>query len=370
LGETTITLSKAADDNYNAVDEATLELTITYSGFTLDWDACNGSYYNTMYLTFAAIDASKAGVNYDHGSIADTATQSRIFRARLFKGGITVDSTAIVNWKIVNQTGTDAAWNTSTTTGTGTNFLNIPANYAGTISVKVSSDTNPDYDITFDIEVYVRPEVATAQRSLTGTTVGDTGSDWLEIATKGNYSLIVRKTALSETTAFGAANNNDYTQADSGSNYLRAKINTWYAGLDSESALRTKAVTNNAMSRLGTSIVNTQDGYSLPLGTLAGEATEDMAFPLSSNEAISFLSKGYRTQTNGLTMVENAANTPPLLNWSALDDETSVYSWLRSPGTAAATVSILSTVGTVYGTTTTETSYGRPALWVSSDIFD
>jgi hypothetical protein len=357
----------------NSAKTLTITINVTYSGFTLDWDAYNGSYsYPTKDVTFADIDESAAGTNYDHGSTG-LATTSRIFRARLFKGGTTVDDTATVNWTVVSESDSEgAAWNTDTTTGTGTNYLNIPADYEGIISVKVSSDANPDYDVTFDIEVYVRPEVAIAQRTLTGDAVGDTDSDWLEIATKtvgGNdYSLIVRKTALTGTTAFGAANNNDYLQADGQSKFLRAKINTWYDGLESNSLLRTKAVTNNAMSRLGTSMINTQDGYSLPSGGTPEETT-DIAFPLSSNEAISFLSKGYRTQTNGSTVVENAANTPPLVNWTALADETSVTSWLRSPGTTAATASNLDIGGNVAHNTPTGTGYGRPALWVKSDIF-
>jgi hypothetical protein len=367
LGTTTITLNKAADSNHNAATEATLALTVTYSGFTLDWDAYNNNYsYPTKTVNFADIDASAAGTNYDHGSTSE-ATTSRIFRARLFKGGTTVDNTATVNWSIVNQTGSSAEWNTDTTTGAGTNYLNIPEDYAGTISVKVSSDANPGYDVTFDIEVDVRPEVATTQRSLTGSTVGDSSSDWLEIATKtvgGNdYSLIVRKTALADTTAFGVADNNDYMQSA-----LRGKINTWYARLDSESALRTNAVTHNAMSRLGTSMINTQDGYSLPLGGTPEETT-DIAFLLSSNEAISFLSKGYRTQDD-TTVIENVSNTPPLVNWTALADETSGTAWLRSPGITAANASYLSTTGNVSNTTTTKIYCVRPALWVSSDIFD
>jgi hypothetical protein len=367
LGETTITLSKAADDNYNAVDEATLELTITYSGFTLDWDAYNGSYsYPTKTVTFANIDASAAGVNYDHGSTG-VATTSRIFRARLFKGGTTVDSAATVNWEVVSESDSEGAeWNTETTTGTGTNHLNIPEDYAGTISVKVSSDANPDYDVTFDIEVDVRPEVATAQRSLTGATVGDSGSDWLEIATKtvsGNsYSLIVRKTKLSDDIKFGISDN--YIGS-----LLQEKINTWYAELDSNSALRKKAVTNNAMSRLGTTNVKVGDGYSLPLGILAGESTTDIAFPLSSNEAISFLSKNYYTQTNGTTLIATVQDVQN--NWSALADKASVNSWLRSPGTTAVYVSALAINGAVNSRSAPGTMlYGRPALWVSSDIFD
>jgi hypothetical protein len=367
LGETTITLNKAADDNHNAATAKTLALTVTYSGFTLDWDAYNGNYsYPTKTVTFADIDASAAGVNYDHGSRESEATTSRIFRARLFKGGTTVDADATVNWSVEEESdSTGAAWNTPTTTGTGTNYLNIPEDYAGTISVKVSSASNPDYDVTFDIEVDVRPEVTTAQRSLTGSAVGDTGSDWLEIATKtvsGNsYSLIVRKTALSENFAFGT--NNKYMEST-----LRAKINTWYATLGSESALRTKAVTNNAMSRLGTSMVNTQDGYSLPSETPAGETTTDIAFPLSSNEAISFLSKGYKTQTNVSTSIDTAQNVQN--NWTALADETPVSSWLRSPGYTAANASRLHAIGNVGDDATTKTYYAQPALWVSSDIFD
>jgi hypothetical protein len=372
VGETTITLNKAGDGNYDAVDEATLNLTVTYSGFTLDWDAYNSTYsYPTKTVTFADIDESAAGANYDHGSTSED-TQSRIFRARLFKGGTAVDSAATVNWSVEEESGSEGAtWNTETTTGTGTNYLNIPADYAGTISVKVSSAANPDYDVTFDIEVYVRPEVATAQRTLIGSTVGDTDSDWLEIATKtvgGNdYSLIVRKTVLTGTTTFGAANNNDYLQADGSSNYLRAKINTWYAGLDSNSILRTKAVTNNAMSRLGTSMINTQDGYSLPSGILAGETTTDIAFPLSSNEVISFLSKTYYTQVGERSEFSSAE---AIENWNALAG--SAYSWLRSPGISAANASSLNSIGAVaYNRTQSSSSYGgRPALWVSSDIFD
>jgi hypothetical protein len=351
-----------------AKDDASKTLTITinvaHSKFTVDWQAYTTNYLTTKDVPFASIDASAAGVNYDHGS-TNVAITSRTFRARLFKGGDTVDTAATVNWEIVSQTGEGATWNTNTTTGVGTNYLNIPTNYAGTISVKLSSAANPEYDVTFDIFVDVRPQITTAKRNLTGSKIGDT-VDWLEIATKtvgGNsYSLIVRKNALEDTTTFGAADNNDYMQSA-----LRTKINTWYAGLaNNNELLRTKAVTHTAMSRLGTTHVKVDDGYSLPLGAAAGTETTDIAFPLSSNEAISFLSAHYFTPSGGTGDSPNDIKE----NWRALADN-GTETWLRSPCYSSNVTSYLHTAGNVAGDNAPNTTkYARPALWVSSDIFD
>jgi hypothetical protein len=346
----------------NSAKTLTITINVTHSGFTLDWCAYNTNYCITKDVPYAKINESAAGVNYDHGSIANTATTSRIFRARLFKGGTTVDAAATVNWSVEEESGsTGATWDESTKTATGsTNFLNIPANYAGTISVKVSSDANPGYDVTFDIEVDVRPEVATTQRSLTGADIGDDSSDWLEIATKGDYSLIVRKTALTGTVAFGAVNNN-YLQST-----LRGKINTWYAGLvEADSALVENAVTHNAISRLGTAMIKVDDGYSLPLGETP-ETTTDIAFPLSSSEAISFLSKQHYVQNSWQRV---SSSSEAAANWNELAVG---GGWFRSPCSAVANnAAALDSQGDASSGPIDATYWSvRPALWVSSDIFD
>jgi hypothetical protein len=222
------------------------------------------------------------------------------------------------------------------------------------------------------------PDIADG-RVLPAAKSGD-GSDWVEIATNGGYSLIVRSTVLSGTAVFGPSGNNSYLSSTG----LRTAINTWYANLNSGIGLRQYAVTHNALSRLGTfptktamdasaQSMNDPTGFSVPTGTLAGAQTQDTAFPLSFQEAANFCSKHWQYAKAKMTYYKLDSSNSAKLNWQVLGDGASRISWLRSPGNDRGLGTVYATLigsdGNVNSNATTKSYYVRPALWVKSDIF-
>ena len=352
VGAVTVT-AKAKDD-----PTKTVVITINVTNVTrmiVDYSSYNTSYYGVSDIT----ESSSSGAainNFDHGS--DTvATASRIWRSRV-TGGTNLDT----KWTIVSQTGTGAAWNTVTG---GTNFLDIPANYEGTISVKVESDADATWFTTFDVVVEKAPVIASAGRELTAAQADD-NSKWIEVATKDGYSLIVRGNNLPAVTGYTATHVFGTTNNYIGSN-VQGHINTWYAGTETGtlSSLKAKAVTHNALSRLGTTMAKVDDGFSSPTTTVAGAAA-DTAFALSSGEAIRFMSRYNYSQLVSTQTDRNGQQT--WTNWNALS--TKSHSWLRSPGSTATDASALTTTGVVTNSSLTNSNSVRPALWVKSDIFD
>lgn len=222
-------------------------------------------------------------------------------------------------------------------------------------------------------------------RTLTTTQTGDT-SEWIEIARNGGYSLIVRSTSIGIITdGFGGT-------ASYSSSYLRDEINNWFLNSSNSSSklswsaqLRDYTVTSDVMSKIGT-FNNTSlgsdtygefDGFSVPTGIAeqgihtsgGGTGTKDIAFPLSNGEAARFCG----VQWYGASPLSGwqACNDIAKANWAALADETSVISWLRSPGNSTGHVTYLNTNGRVTSDNRTiSTNYVRPACWVNSDIFN
>jgi hypothetical protein len=136
------------------------------------------------------------------------------------------------------------------------------------------------------VTVANNPVVATT-RLITAASAGDT-SDWLEIATYGDYSLIVRKNELATTVSSVAGS--DYSTSPQ-----HTAVNTWFAGtstLGSGAALRNYAVQNTALTDRG-AFSNRIDGFSKPkVGTL-GASGNDIAFLPSFAEFAGFLSLKY-----------------------------------------------------------------------------
>ncbi|MDR1068328.1 MAG: DUF6273 domain-containing protein, partial [Clostridiales Family XIII bacterium] len=363
IGTITVT-AKAKDD-----DTQTLTVTIYVTSITeykVDWQSYSTSY--AVVKTVTDPEASNAGTDFNHGSTT-TPTTSRIWRATVTGSGTTNNS----DWTIVSQTGAGAAWHTAQGT---TNYLDIPANYNGTITVKVSAEDDAGWDVQFTITVEPRPVVASAGRWLSAADSGDSSS-WTEVATYGEYSLIVRNMRLpavgSYTAAhtFGATTNvNDNDYADSG-NKVRGHINTWWSGISTSSSLYTNAVTHNAIDQIGTAFTRVEDGFSIPTGTSAGGA--DTAFVLSTGEAIAFVAAEYMEQYT--TKFVSLAGSPQYTNWELITvaPEGPNEEWLRTPGrpgSSSAGASHLGFSGNVWNWDPGKNCYVRPALWVKSSIFD
>ena len=216
-------------------------------------------------------------------------------------------------------------------------------------------------------------------------TTDKTGDDvkWIEIATNGDYSLIVRSdyinvlgnnkgNPLFQAPPFGS--NNNYV----GSNIQRM-INDWFNGssdgdnLSGSARLRNFTVTNNAVDKLGTGCSETgglDDGYSKPTGQ-AAKTGNGISFALSFGEAANFISKEYATTFTGGNYANSSATA--VANYGKLALQDPAYGvWLRSPGTnAGAASSIHFATGRVFQFMTTNVQgLVYPALWVHSDIFN
>jgi hypothetical protein len=207
-------------------------------------------------------------------------------------------------------------------------------------------------------------------RTLTNAQTGD--GDWIEIATNGGYSLIVRRSALSEKTRFSSTD--DYTAYASQthiSGNLRYAVNDWYTNtLSIASPLREYAVGHDALTKPGTvSHLSAENGFSVPTGELKGMGS-DVAFVLSFQEAATYMSSQWSNNISG-TETFGASSADAIANFNRLQDGTSESSWLRSPGRTSASASYLYRDGGVRGHGgVTYTASVRPALWVESSIFD
>jgi len=122
-------------------------------------------------------------------------------------------------------------------------------------------------------------------RVLSAEKAGDT-SAWIEIAANGGYSLLIRAWCLSQNSMFGS-NGPIYTNS-----VLRTRMNAFYPTLNADGALREFAVTSDVLSKLGnygtSANSSNPNGFSVPSGTLAGDVSSDVAFPLSAQEAYNF----------------------------------------------------------------------------------
>lgn len=198
-------------------------------------------------------------------------------------------------------------------------------------------------------------EAATDGRILTALAAGDS-SDWLEIATNGGYSLLLRVDPLENGSAAAA----------------QAAMDTWFAALEADSPLRSKAVVSDAADKCGT--IDTYgdrdalEGRSLPGETAPAEG-EHAAFLLSYQEAARFCSVQWRSRNHSFT--DQASAQAAAANWNSLGSAAEEIWWLRSPARQAGNLSVVDAEGKVLGGGSPATAYAlRPAIWVCSDILD
>ncbi|MDR1993593.1 MAG: hypothetical protein LBQ98_08925 [Nitrososphaerota archaeon] len=228
---------------------------------------------------------------------------------------------------------------------------------------------------------------------------GDT-SNWIEIATYGNYSLIIRQNYLiihNKTTPQNHPieqcciySKTALTNRYSSNNCLvRNYINTWFNGLKKDLAidilsdnarLRNYTMQTNAIRTLGSSNSRTSlsDGFSQPTTTQANKGN-DIAFALSFSEAVEFLSKTYKINTQNPST--QSSNPTASANYEKLNiPQNPAYTygmWLRSPGNTPNTAGALSNTGNTTQYTlnpispnkTNEYALVYPAVWVNSNIF-
>ena len=242
-------------------------------------------------------------------------------------------------------------------------------------------DGNGNMTTTKPVQPIVDKPTVAGGRELTTDKTGDSVK-WIEIATNGDYSLIVRSDYINvignntgnpnfQAPPFGL--NNNYI----GSNIQRM-INDWFNGgsdgdnLSGSARLRNFTVTNDAVSKLGTGCSETgglDNGYSKPTGQ-AAKTGSDISFALSFGEAANFISKEYATTFTGGNYANSSAAA--VANFGKLAPQDPAYGvWLRSPGTnTGAASSIHFATGRAFQFMTANTQgLVYPALWVHSDIF-
>ncbi|MCL2172582.1 MAG: InlB B-repeat-containing protein, partial [Candidatus Bathyarchaeota archaeon] len=207
-------------------------------------------------------------------------------------------------------------------------------------------------------------------RVLSASMTGDT-SDWIEIAKNGDYSLIVRKVVLSGGVAFNSNYDNNYMNS-----FVRNTVNNWFNNvLSSTARLRGYTVVNDATQKRGSCFSVSNNGYSKP-STVTARTGNDVAFCLSYAEAASFCSTRHAlgSTTNVIQSSSIArSNFYKLTSPSAGGSQR--YWWLRTAGNSATTATSVGLTfeneeGCAYASTVLAQYYARPALWVSSAVFE
>ncbi|MCL2432792.1 DUF6273 domain-containing protein [Candidatus Bathycorpusculum sp.] len=205
-------------------------------------------------------------------------------------------------------------------------------------------------------------------RTLTASLTGDT-SDWIEIATSGEYSLILRKENLPNSRIPFANSYVSYPTSDA-----RTFVNNWFKNtLSSTARIRDFTVQNNANTTLG-AFASTGSGLSTPSSAPA-RTGDDVAFLLSFAEASLYCSKQYATSTT------NWVNSPSIAqsNYGKLtipSGQQNDFWWLRSPGATSTSTSSVGSHSPALADLVYQSStiggypYIRPALWVKSNVFD
>ena len=217
-------------------------------------------------------------------------------------------------------------------------------------------------------------------RILPAALVGDT-SDWVEIAQRGDSSLIVRKNALPlGQVVFDTRNISAYNISS-----VRDLVNNWFKNtLPKDARVRNFTVKSTAVDMtvagsLGY-FANISAGFSQPTDIRA-RTGDDVAFLLSFAEAAMFCSNRYATSSTTATdspalAKKNFNKLTPPGPASGLGD----FWWLRSEGHLAGSTKNACSVGThaspylsgcVYASSSQAAyPYVRPALWISSVVIE
>ncbi|MCL2463142.1 MAG: hypothetical protein FWF44_10790, partial [Defluviitaleaceae bacterium] len=231
------------------------------------------------------------------------------------------------------------------------------------------------------------PSVATAGRILTPAQTGDT-VNWVEIATNGDYSLIVRASYLNWNSNHKDAPEWQYVSFGATGAYtnsiVRGHINAWFGNtaagsdvdnLSANAPLRNYTVMSNAKTVLGTDSSDSgglSNGFSKPDPANPVRKADDVAFALSSCEIANFLSKEY---TNGTSGGIAASSQAAIDNFGRITIP-SIFGygmWGRTPGAASNTAGALDNTGRVFRFDISNSANNKglvyPALWVNSAIF-
>jgi len=233
-------------------------------------------------------------------------------------------------------------------------------------------------------------------RILTPDMTGDS-CNWIEIAQHSGYSLIVRQDFISwnfygfrdpqwNIKAFGT--NNYYSSSN-----VRKVINDWFNfrnyvqdALPQTAKIRNYTVANNASYLVGTTNGQNSvyDGFSSP-SPYQFSFGDDVAFALSSTEAINFMSTGYYAKFSLPSPYYdyNEGTSIAYANFKKLNKPMGNYPvsynmWLRSPGDTTGYAGALIFGGAVSAPGRVSQlpinalyDYGLiyPALWVTPGIF-
>lgn len=251
-----------------------------------------------------------------------------------------------------------------------------------TVTVKSKEDATKTASITLKVNKPITNGQGTVAggRLLSTAKSGDT-STWMEIATNGGYSLILRTKHLDAiATTFSLDKTyTAYAGQSHASGNIRYEVNDWYQNILSISApLRNYTVGHDALEKPGTCLsLDNKSGFSVPTGAKPDSA-RDVAFPLSFQEAASYCSGKWNYWESYHNMVmSNESSAQAQANWATLvaQGNYKYNGWLRSPGRHGldsnnyATLISKSYGGVVCGAVNgTHTVY--PALWVDSSIFN
>ena len=185
---------------------------------------------------------------------------------------------------------------------------------------------------------------------------------FIEIATNGGYSLILRDTCLStDYTRFNdSGNSNSYLNST-----VHGAVKTWWSDYG-YTAFAGKAVKNNVADTMGTwANMNATNNFSVPEAAFAEKKDEHATFLLSFGEAAKFCSTGWFNGSNYTTSTETAPTV-----WNELTDRNTVNWWLRSDTSTSGYASVVRNNGPV-GSDGVKYGLGvRPALWVRTDSID
>ncbi|MCL2461767.1 MAG: hypothetical protein FWF44_03815 [Defluviitaleaceae bacterium] len=218
-------------------------------------------------------------------------------------------------------------------------------------------------------------------RTLPAAKAGDT-SDWIEIATNGGYSLLVRADFIQ---IRSGDTRPDWNTAYFGSttvykdSIVRDDINKWFTGNSSAATvlsptanLRNYTVKNNSLTTatgVGSTTAGLTNSFSKPIAE-ADRTGLDVAFALSYSEAANFCSTTHEVRTANPEM--QASPQLAINNYNKLVKHTGIGIWLRTPGdiTGEAGNILNGRAFQLQASKGTDMSHIYPAVWVDSSIFN